>query len=284
MIRYSRRQMLRQIALGSAALATQGFAAGLPASGLGTASAMGAPKSRKKGVCGGIHGAAGLTALRAGWFYTWGSTRRFAEPAGCEWIPQIFPHAKEDIAKSCERVKAGGFKVLLGYNEPDHPGQGNISVEKAIENWPLLMATGLRLVSPAVTWAPNGWMKKFMHQAKARQFRIDAVGIHWYGMPNADAFLKYVEAARRDYGKPIWITEFGINDKEASKERPSKVKPKDVIAFLREVLPELEKLPWVERYCYYTPHGLSSPKTGASGLLGDDGKLTDVGRYFASVQ
>lgn len=180
-------------------------------------------------------------------------------------------------------VKAAGYKTLLGFNEPDHPGQGNLSVDKAVEAWPKLMATGLRLISPGVTWAPNAWMKNFMRQAEERKFRIDAVAIHWYGMPDPDAFLKYVTNAHKDYGRPIWVTEFGVNDKRASAENPSKVTSKEVIRFLREVLPALEKLPWVERYCLYAPHHPNNAKNGSSCLFDDKGKLTDVGEFFAAV-
>ena len=277
MTHYSRRQILRDTVFGTVALMTGRLALAAPAG------AKAADKVRKKGVCGGIHGAAGLAALKPGWFYSWGITNNIKPPAGVEWVPQIFPHSKDDIGKCCERVKAGGYKILMGFNEPDHPGQANMSVEKAVENWPKLMATGLRLISPGVTWAPNGWMKKFMREAEARKFRIDAVSIHWYGMPNADAFLSYVNQAHKDYGRPVWVTEFGINDKRATAEKPSKVTAQDVIRFLRVVLPAMEKLPWLERYCLYGPHHANSAKNGTSCLFGDDGKLTDVGEYFASV-
>ena len=109
------------------------------------------------------------------------------------------------------------------------------------------------------------------------------MAIHWYGMPNPDAFLSYVTNARKDYARPIWITEFGVNDKHATADKPSKITPKEVLRFLGVVLPALEKLPWVERYCLYGPHQPSNPKNGFSCLFADDGKLTEVGEYFASV-
>lgn len=56
-----------------------------------------------------------------------------------------------------------------------------------------------------------------------------------------------------------------------------------MIRFLREVLPELEKLDWVQRYCWYCPHRIGDPKMGPSILLNEDATLNDVGEYFASV-
>jgi hypothetical protein len=268
----SRRKVLQTTTLATAFLATERLAA--------------APllrKIRKKGVCGGIHGTAGLAALNPAWFYTWNIRTKIQPPLGVEWLPQIFPHDRENIAKSCRIVKEDGHKILLGYNEPDHPGQGNISVETALKHWPDLMATGMRLISPGAAWAPRPWMKEFMRQADARKFRIDAVAIHWYSMPDPNAFLSYVENAYKDYGRPIWITEFGVNDKKATDANPTKVTPGEVIGFLKVVLPALEKLPWVERYCLYAPHHPKNPKNGTSCLFTEDGKLTEVGEYFAKL-
>ncbi len=243
-----------------------------------------AKASVKKGACGGIRGIPGLTKLRAKWYYNWGAKPpEPAPPATIEWVPIIFPHGVDKIAGDCQRVKAAKCKVLLGYNEPDHRGQGNISVEVAVKHWPTLMETGIKLVSPAVTWAPNKWMRDFMKQAKEKNLRIDAVAIHWYGAPNAKAFLDYVNAAHQLYGKPIWITEFAAQDKQATKDRPCRFTNRDVLRFMREVLPELEKLDWVERYCWYTPHRLADVRTGPSCLLDDASELTALGEYFASV-
>ena len=39
--------------------------------------------------------------------------------------------------------------VLLGFNEPDQPDQANMTVQQALDLWPHLMATGMRLGSPS---------------------------------------------------------------------------------------------------------------------------------------
>ena len=40
---------------------------------------------------------------------------------------------------------------LLTFNEPDHFQQANMTVNQALGYWPELMASGMRLGSPAVT-------------------------------------------------------------------------------------------------------------------------------------
>jgi len=46
--------------------------------------------------------------------------------------------------------------VLLTFNEPDLVSQANVSVAQALSLWPELMATGLRLGSPAVATGTGG--------------------------------------------------------------------------------------------------------------------------------
>ena len=52
-------------------------------------------------------------------------------------------------------------KVLLGFNEPDMAGQADMSVAEALELWPRLQSTGLRLAArrwpTAATPRAAGW-------------------------------------------------------------------------------------------------------------------------------
>ena len=51
---------------------------------------------------------------------------------------------------------------LLGYNEPDRSDQANMSVAHAIEQWPEMFKSGLRLGSPAPSSTPKAWLTDFM--------------------------------------------------------------------------------------------------------------------------
>src|SRR5262249_35947653 len=85
--------------------------------------------------------------------------------------------------KQLELAKKSG-SVLLGFNEPDHPQQANMTVQQALELWPHLTATGMRVGSPATAADPSlsgSWLEKFMDGAKARGYRVDFVCVHWYG-------------------------------------------------------------------------------------------------------
>jgi hypothetical protein len=58
-------------------------------------------------------------------------------------------------AEQLQRAKAAG-RTLLAFNEPDLAGQASMSVETALDLWPQLQATGVRLGAPAVAYGGDG--------------------------------------------------------------------------------------------------------------------------------
>jgi hypothetical protein len=81
------------------------------------------------------------------------------------------------------QVKHEG-RYLLGFNEPDNSGQANMSVSQALNLWPRLMSTGMRLGSPAVATGAStqgGWLDQFMRGIAAHHYRVNFIAVHWYG-------------------------------------------------------------------------------------------------------
>ena len=114
------------------------------------------------------------------------------------------------------RAKESG-KVLLGFNEPDFASQSNMSVTQALDLWPQLQATGLRLGSPAVATGgatAGGWLDRFMTGARERGLRVDFITLHWYGSDFSTAAVNhlasYIRAVHDRYQLPIWLTEYAL--------------------------------------------------------------------------
>ena len=127
---------------------------------------------------------AGLKAVGASWYYNWSPTNAsMPGPSGVEFVPMIWgADAVND--RTLATAKAEG-DVLLGFNEPDLGEQANMTVERALELWPRLEATGMRLGSPAVAWGgadAGGWLDRFMTGAKEGGYRVDFIALHWYGV------------------------------------------------------------------------------------------------------
>lgn len=254
-----------------------------------SASANDAP-SRKKGICLGRGGDSQqavekkIQMLNVGWHYNWTPTWKGKELKDAPFVPMFFGDNKwsHDGLDGLKVAKSkADANPLLGFNEPDGAEQANMSVEKALQLWPLLEKTNRRLGSPVTVHADNDWMKSFMKRADEKGLRVDFVCVHWYGQCDADKFLARMEAIHELYEKPIWITEFAPADWSAKSVKDNRNKPSDVLRFMKEVLPRLEKLKYVERYAWFT----SKPDhraLGPAALFDESGGLTELGEFYAA--
>ncbi|MDR7274755.1 glycoside hydrolase family protein [Catenuloplanes atrovinosus] len=216
------------------------------------------------------------------WYYNWG-TNNDQMPADAEYVPMIWD---ENVATAPNLAKARSEgTTLLGFNEPDLAEQANMSVEQALDLWPALQQTGMRLGSPAVAYGadtPNGWLDRFMTGARQRNLRVDFITLHWYGADFSDAaagqFMGYVEAVHRRYGLPIWITEYGLMNFTGTPRFPSTAQ---ITAFITNSTRALEAAPYVERYAWF-----SLPAVGDSvdyGLYRDATTPTEAGKAYRAA-
>jgi hypothetical protein len=221
-----------------------------------------------------------LQQLDVNWFYTWGMKTPEGIPAGCEFVPMIWDewNCTEKVMKS---LVAEGHKNLLGFNEPEQQKQANMSVEQALELWPMLMDTGIRLGSPAGAHADGEWMTAFMAEADKRGYRVDFITVHYYDGEKPQYFLKRLEAIRKHYNKPLWITEFAVADWEAGPDKRSRYTADDALRFMEAVLPVLEKLDYIERYAWFS-NPKPNPSLAPSILFNEDGSLNKLGKLYSS--
>ena len=228
----------------------------------------------------GLSGA--IQDVGAKWYYNWG-TNNDAMPAGAEFVPMIWDENVVTPA-NLAKVKTEG-STLLGFNEPDLAGQAEMTVEQALDLWPQLQATGMRLGSPAVAFGgntPGGWLDRFMTGAKQRNLRVDFITLHWYGSDFSDAaagqFMGYVRAVHDRYGLPIWITEYGLMNFTGTPRFPN---TQQITAFITASAKQLEAAPYVERYAWF-----ALPAVGDSvdyGLYRDATTPTEAGKAYRSA-
>lgn len=225
-----------------------------------------------------------LQAVGASWFYSWSQRVPEDIPPGIEYVPMIFRGVNDvQIAQAAEDFRAAKSKQVLGFNEPDATQQGNVTVEDALALWPKLMALGLPLGSPGCVHPDKEWMAAFMKGVKERSLRVDFVTVHSYGGPNADALMSRLESVHKLYRRPIWITEFGVGDWQATTREENRHSPEKVLSFMEQILPRLDKCTYVERYAWF-PAGQSSIPLGSCALFNDaDGTLTPLGKAYRSI-
>ena len=211
--------------------------------------------------------------LNVSWFYTWLYYHPCPGQISIPWIPMIFNAADVQYAKN---LANGGYEALLGFNEPNEPNQANMTPEQALDLWPQLMATNLKLVSPAVAQWNNGpweWTIPFMNGIKQRGYRVDILAFHYYAdyrLPPNDMenFFKNITQTFPNY--PIWIT-------ETSNETGSQP---DNVGFLRDINNLYTKYPQIQRYSWFTNRWQGQYDNPGSNLIDNNGNPTQVGSAF----
>ena len=227
-----------------------------------------------------------LAQSGAGWYYTWSTGHGgISTPPGVDFVPMVWGPDNTGNG-TIHQLEHSGGKELLGFNEPDLASQSNMTVAQALDLWPKLVSTGLRLGSPAVASGaatPGGWLDQFMTGAAAKGYRVDFITLHWYGgdFDTADAVSQlrsYVQAVYARYHKPIWLTEFALIDFSHGTRYPSEAQQ---AAFLTAATAMLDGLPYLERYAWFAlPASDDGPSTG---LYHDGPEVTDVGRAFMAA-
>ncbi|MCD5354610.1 glycoside hydrolase family protein [Kineosporia mesophila] len=221
------------------------------------------------------------------WFYNWSSAPNGVKaPQGVDFVPMIWGADSVTTANLATARKNGD--TLLGFNEPDLAEQSNMSVTKALNLWPKLEKTKMRLGSPAVAWGAdqNGqWLDKFMKGAKKRGYRVDFITLHWYGSDfnskNATQQLKsYIQGVHQKYPKKkIWITEYSLINFGAGSKFPTAT---NQATFVKQSTAMLQKLSYVEHYSWFA-FPTSTNGKDETGLYRPGGTATKAGKAYRAA-
>ncbi|GIJ76681.1 hypothetical protein Xph01_11130 [Micromonospora phaseoli] len=228
----------------------------------------------------------GADAIRdagASWYHDWSASNSDV-PATAEFVPMIWGAAFVNDADLATAQQSG--RTLLGFNEPDLPSQANMSVDHALDLWPRLQGTGMRLGSPAVAFGadtPGGWLDQFLAGTRQRGLRVDFITLHWYGSDFGDDaanhLMQYVHAVHERYRLPIWVTEFGLIDFSRDPHRyPT---PQQLVTFISKATAALQATPYVERYAWFALP--ANGKHAAHGLYRENGTATEAGAAYRSA-
>lgn len=196
----------------------------------------------KKGIAGDIG-----QQLDTQWWYNWNINQESSLDQEYVAIRHVrwWPSLEQDW-------ESRGVNHLLGYNEPDSPGQADIEVVDALWSWPDLLGTGLRLGAPAVTDGGLDWLYEFMDGAEAQDLRVDFIPVHYYRSRDpadpvgaATQFYNFLERIHDRTGLPIWVTEWNNGATWTTHDDPTW---EQQAAAVSEIVQMLEDAPFVERY------------------------------------
>jgi autotransporter-associated beta strand protein len=199
----------------------------------------------------GIAGDPGIGLLNVQWWYNWNLNE--SSSRDLEYVAIRQTRYWPGLSANWRSL---GVNTVLGYNEPDNASQANIAVGDAIWSWPDLLATGLRVGSPAVTdGGRSSWLYPFMQQADAAGLRVDFVAVHYYQCHNpsdpagaASQMYNFLLDIWNHTHRPIWITEWNNGANWTTCGDPTYAQQQAAISAMINML---ESTPFVERYALY---------------------------------
>lgn len=115
---------------------------------------------------------------------------------------------------------------------------------------------------------PHSWLSNF-HDA-CPDAVVHATNIHFYDIYESatiDRFKAQVEKAAEIYGKPVWVTEFGLNPGSASQDQAA--------SFLKDAMAYMDASDKVQGYSWFMVG------TGENQLNSANG-LSKVGEVYAA--
>lgn len=262
------------------------------------AATPGVTKSAKRGIAYDLASKADVAALAPGvsWWYNWSPKPSPSAPTetraayGMDFVPMLWNDYAFDAATVETWLKDHPeVKYLLLMNEPNLTDQANLSPTAAAAAWPqfegIAARTGVKLVGPAITWGtmpgysdPVVWLDAFYNAYRAangnRNPQIDYLAFHWYDYGLGGQLDRLAK-----YGKPFWVTEFANWHSNADGAQIDTLDKQKVQ--MREMVATCEQRTDVFRYAWFT--GRWSPDTHFTSLLGADGTLSELGRYYLSL-
>jgi hypothetical protein len=201
----------------------------------------------KKGIVGYVGTpSAAADALEVQWNYEYGTI--YQNPLDRDHVPLR-------ATRWWPGIWANGSGNLLGYNEPDHADQSNITVTDAIWSWSDLLWLGMRQGSPAPADDGRSWLYDFMGRAKAHDLRVDYAVMHYYWCASgnnpataASNMYNYIKSVHDATGLPVWITEWNNGANWTNCGDPTDAQQ---AACLKAMMEMLDSTPFVERYSLY---------------------------------
>jgi len=235
-----------------------------------------------------------LNSLDLDWWYNWNQTRLYgAGKVTAPFVPMLYSDSAARLETLNTDLAALNMPTrILGFNEPDHDSQADMSTGEARAAWRALekaaAVEGLKIGSP-VTVSPDAWwMNRFMidsTELESPDLKIDFVCAHIYQNPSVSTFLNKVDALHDRWGKPVWVTETAVADFTAvdgSGVKSSRYSRDEVNQYMEDLWAEVQKRPWLERFAWKTRDN-ADEQMWFSSLFNSNGTLTSTGVTYRNL-
>jgi len=216
-----------------------------------------------------------------GWTYHWQDGPIHTMPEHVEFYPMLWGDGQAiDQFYACMAEMDYTPTHMLGPNEPDIPGQANLTPARAVQLWRTHLEPyadqGVQLCTPAPAHDVQ-WLQDFMEQCEG--CRISCVAMHSYDDydPNFTDLQNRVESfheAFPDYD--IWVTEYGLTAASGPTED-------NVMQYVAATTEYFDSVDYIKRYAFFgawaqNPDGFA---TDHSAFFNWDGSLSPLGNMYA---
>jgi len=220
--------------------------------------------------------------------YTWSAyPPSDALCSNMEWYPQYWGPAKQGEFEA--QIARGVIKpgmTILGYNEPDQPGQANLGIQDGINSYKAQItkyaSQGYRITTPGCTSDDNGfnWLSGFI-EGCAGSCGFSAIQTHYYGT-DADAFIAYIQKIHAAWPEfPIIISEYAAE----TFGHGADLTAEESKAYLHKTQTWLKQQSFVDSYFFFGPL-TTAAANGVNHnnlLINDDGSVKDIGWQYLSA-
>jgi len=244
------------------------------------------PRKNAKFYCGDLE-----AFSRVGWWYNWAKKSNYDQRGWCtceaashcgqepetpEFVPMVWGMG------SMHHYVDDKYATVLGFNEPNHRHQANLSPEVAAKAWIEFqnMYPDRILVSPAPAGGGIDWLDKFFEYCDVLGCRVDYVATHDY-RGDADKVMARLEQIYNRYGRKVWLTEFA----KCCTRNQTKIEQ-----FAKEIIPRLEAADFVYRYAWFKTRfehknvqDIGFFVDEGNALFDESGELSNLGRIYDSL-
>jgi len=221
-----------------------------------------------------------LSTGKVSWYYSW-------SPSGfdtnLEFVPMLWGTNQVDQWQATinQTISQHNVTSVLGFNEPQNPGQSNLTAQQGADLWKSyiepLKSSGIRLGSPAPDSAPDGktWLQDWL-SACAGGCTPDFIAIHWYDV-NSSEFISYLQDFHQTFNLNLWVTEWDCQNFNNANAQCS---ASDITSFMNETQSFMDETEWVERYAWYGAMENLQGVNPENAIMTPDGKINSLGEQY----
>lgn len=220
------------------------------------------------------------------WYWHWQDGPNPKFNGKLEWVPCYWgPKYSSQWAQRKKEMEHNLPKYLLSVNEPEIPGQSNLSPKHAarlhMKELEPYAKKGVKISSPQMVYKTE-WLQEFMDECNKLGCTIDFVAIHWYGTTkDMKAFKKWIKTIHKRFGKPIWVTEYGITAASGSNMAAIKKFHMDATTWMSNVK-YVKRAAWLG--CFEISNPPDSYANNKNAFLNGNGSLRDIAYWYLYSQ